>query len=168
MCGRKKLVLPGVWWSMIPLECCFQQASFLHLNENLHRGPACALAQKNHVSSRESCSSTLQELKEKLGTNTDSLHRRETDGLETDAGDPGEGWAERLSRWHRESLVSLRAVEEYVYWKHQPRPCIPRAVLAAEWRHSMAHKQDAQVRLLESEAIYGRVRTTVARWVWGL
>ena len=47
-------------------------------------------------------------------------------------------------------------------------PCIPRAVLAAEWRHSFAHQQDAQVRLLESEAIYGRVRTTVARWVWGL
>ena len=43
-------------------------------------------------------------------------------------------------------------------WKHQPRPCIPRAVLAAERRHSLAHQRDAQVRLLESQAMYGRVR----------
>ena len=73
--------------------------------------------------------------REKLGTNTGSLHRREPDGLETD---PGEGWAERLSMWHRESLVSLWDVDFWrsmlFFGKHQPSACVPRAVLAAERR----------------------------------
>ena len=32
------------------VECCFQPAGFLHLNEIQHRGPACTLAQKNNAS----------------------------------------------------------------------------------------------------------------------